>query len=406
LLDIAPTSLTWNTTQGGVDFSYKVSGADLPNDTTAMLYWASGKTEDTIIDIASNPIPITGHAVGDHGPIHVSAADFTQPPPAGAKYLLLKLDPDNKIDESDEKNNVLAITGPQNHCQPGEVFTNVGLPAVSLPIAVAKSTGLELAFDPFALNFTVQTPGPGIECIAQSNVGTLIASIRSTSTSETHAVGFSTATATLTLNNVGNLHWHTDGFEVRAGSAFGLPLPIPLGTWGPYDFDVNVATLGLTTNSDFETIVRSAEPYIHVQLSQQLFTPFTQVLVMEDPGKTDLLVTSPLGMRVGKINTGEILQEIPGSAYFASVPLVALVAPSGGVYQTQVRGTGSGSYTLVTALIDGQSIRASQTFTGSITAGLTAVYSTTLDPSAGKAQTRVELGQSLSDKGRQPALRY
>src|SRR5207247_9251576 len=42
--DIAPTSLTWNPLQGGVDFSYQVTGTDLPQDTTAALYWASGPT--------------------------------------------------------------------------------------------------------------------------------------------------------------------------------------------------------------------------------------------------------------------------------------------------------------------------------------------------------------------------
>jgi hypothetical protein len=283
----------------------------------------------------------------------------------------------------------------EEHCHPGDVFSNVGLPAVSLDIAVVKSTGLQLAFDPLGLNFTVLNPGPGVMCVAQSNVGTLVASIRNSATGETHAVGYSTAQATLALDDAGNVHWHTDGFEVRAGSVLGAPLPIPLGTWGPYDFDVNVATLGLTTDSDFETIVRSAEPYIHEQLSRQIFEPFTQVLVMEDPGQTDLLVTAPSGKQVGKTDTGAILQDVPGSAYFASVPLVAVVAPGGGTYQTQVRGTGSGSYTIVTALVHGQSVQASQTFTGPIMAGLTAVYTTTLDPAAGTVQTRFEVGQSL-----------
>src|SRR5262249_55462890 len=89
------------------------------------------------------------------------------------------------------------------------------------------------------------------------------------------------------------------------------------------------------------------------------------------------------------------VQDIPGSAYFSSVPLVAVVAPKVGRYETDVRGIGLGTYIVVTALVDGQTILMSQTVTGPTTSGLLTVYSTTCDPSTGSLQTSFDLGRSL-----------
>jgi hypothetical protein len=115
--DIVPTSLTWNTTQGGVDFSYEVTGADLPRDTTAALYWASGTTTADIIQSATvNTQTVNDKLVipaprGTAGIIHFDVSDLTQPPPA-ATYLLAVVDPNNLIDEgtAGEANNVLPLT--------------------------------------------------------------------------------------------------------------------------------------------------------------------------------------------------------------------------------------------------------------------------------------------------------
>jgi hypothetical protein len=111
--DIAPTSLTWNTTQSGVDFAYKVTGAPLPKDTTAMLYWASGTTTDTILEPATTPIPIPQTTPPDQiKTVHLAPADFPGGPAPGAKYLLAVVDPDNLVAESDETNNVVALALP------------------------------------------------------------------------------------------------------------------------------------------------------------------------------------------------------------------------------------------------------------------------------------------------------
>lgn len=106
IADIAPASLTWNTAQGGVDFSYQITGADLPQATTAAFYWATGTTfDDRIGDpVFSTPLE---QVAGTYGPVHVSAADLGTPPPE-ATHLLVVTDPDDLIAETDETNNVLA----------------------------------------------------------------------------------------------------------------------------------------------------------------------------------------------------------------------------------------------------------------------------------------------------------
>jgi hypothetical protein len=114
--DLAATPLTWNTTQGGVDFGYQVNDAALPKDTTAALYWASGTSEDTILEPAATPIPIPSSTpVGVPQTVHVAQQDLPGGPPPNAKYLLLELNPDKTVHESDEANdtnNVKAIPLP------------------------------------------------------------------------------------------------------------------------------------------------------------------------------------------------------------------------------------------------------------------------------------------------------
>jgi hypothetical protein len=107
--DLAATSLTWDTAQNGVDFGYQVNDAALPQDTSAAFYWASGTTEDTILEPAATPIPILSTTpVGQPQTIHVDQQDLQSAPP-DAKYLLAKLDPNNTIAESDETNNIAFV---------------------------------------------------------------------------------------------------------------------------------------------------------------------------------------------------------------------------------------------------------------------------------------------------------
>jgi hypothetical protein len=114
--DLAATSLTWDTARGRVDYAYTISGSDLPKGATGALYWSTdssfnqGKHQE--IDgtgfttaIQARTDPYTGHA---------DAATLGTPPDPSYKYLLLALNSDDAVTESDgpfasDKNDVRAI---------------------------------------------------------------------------------------------------------------------------------------------------------------------------------------------------------------------------------------------------------------------------------------------------------
>ena len=109
---VAATSLTWDTTNGGVDYRYAISNANLPQATTAALYWAPSAsfdpTQDTLISgsifttaTAAQTAPYTGN---------IDAATIGTPPP-GAQDLLFVVDPNNLISPADPSK-VAAITLP------------------------------------------------------------------------------------------------------------------------------------------------------------------------------------------------------------------------------------------------------------------------------------------------------
>ena len=109
LSEIAPTSLVWNTTGGGVDYSYQISGGALSEPTTIQLDWASGTTVNTII---GDPIvsTTTATAQGTYD-LHATPAQLGTPP-QGAKYLLLVTDPGNTLNNFDATKNVLSLELP------------------------------------------------------------------------------------------------------------------------------------------------------------------------------------------------------------------------------------------------------------------------------------------------------
>jgi Bacterial Ig-like domain (group 3) len=103
--DLVATALAWNTAQGGVDFSYEVQGSVLTQDTTAALYWASGTTTDTILEPAATPITISQSTpIAAVQTVHVPWQELQGGPPPDGKYLLLELNPDHSVIESDAAN--------------------------------------------------------------------------------------------------------------------------------------------------------------------------------------------------------------------------------------------------------------------------------------------------------------
>jgi hypothetical protein len=106
---VAPTSLTWDTDQGGVDFGYQVSNAALTKDTQVSLYWSSSSRFADVIGgpVYSRTIP-TGTQTGTYGPFNLPAATLGEPP-QGANYLLAVTDPQNVLGNFDASKNVAAI---------------------------------------------------------------------------------------------------------------------------------------------------------------------------------------------------------------------------------------------------------------------------------------------------------
>jgi hypothetical protein len=50
--EVLATSLTFDPKNGGVDYGYTISGADLPQPTTVDLYWANGTTNGILTTVA------------------------------------------------------------------------------------------------------------------------------------------------------------------------------------------------------------------------------------------------------------------------------------------------------------------------------------------------------------------
>jgi choice-of-anchor C domain-containing protein len=138
--DLAATSLTWDTAQGGVDFGYSVKDAALTQDTIAALYWASGTTEDTILEPATAPIPVPKTIPVDQAQTgHVAQRDI-QSRPSGAQDLLLVVNPSgpNHVQESDESNDQNNVAPLKVH-SPSEVLDGAVVPNVQGGVEMVAS---------------------------------------------------------------------------------------------------------------------------------------------------------------------------------------------------------------------------------------------------------------------------
>jgi len=111
--DLAVQSLSWLI--GGIlSIDYKNQGAPLTASASGALYWADGTDVADELPheppIFTFPIPCGSGAAGLMQ-VQVPASTFGSPP-AGATYVLVVLDPDNLIVESDKANNVSAAALP------------------------------------------------------------------------------------------------------------------------------------------------------------------------------------------------------------------------------------------------------------------------------------------------------
>jgi len=326
-------------------------------------------------------------------------------------------------------------------CRPGDQF-NVNLAASSftLPPIPPKLALPTIKLDVFNATFTVQAPSSsdqGAICSASGNTDTNGGVPTRGRTIEvgpfpflTVPIAFATVQVTVTLfktapssvalgapppddSRIGTiftgahnvwlnthnssdevLEWYTPGFKTFLLNPLGSPIQIR--DTGPLEDWVDIPNASGTA---FTSIVNQAEQLIESTNSVIVFRreiiPYLPLLAILDPGQTSLLVTDPSGNQTGVTANGTTLQSIPGSAYFPSVPVVLIAAPSVGTYETQVQGLTSGNYQLITALLNQDQVLAQQSFAGPISPGLVVDYASTLGPSGSSLSTTLVLGRSL-----------
>ena len=107
--DLIASSLAWNKTVGGIDFAYSAVSGPLSMASAAKLFWANGTTIANILSstpIFTQTIPIGFN--GNSAPIRVPGT-LLRNAPNGTTHLLLVIDRDNLVAESNEANNVIAL---------------------------------------------------------------------------------------------------------------------------------------------------------------------------------------------------------------------------------------------------------------------------------------------------------
>jgi hypothetical protein len=283
------------------------------------------------------------------------------------------------------------------------LFHNVLLQEINLPFTlpavplIKALTPLNLNFAPLLVDFNVLPVQSGALASIQSDVGSLVMSVGIQNVGPNVVFGYSVGQASLTVFGGPTPHitWHTDRFHARARGVPPLPDSFPFAyDFGPFTIDVSLAQLGLTLATSLETTVRVSEQYFHDDLSKHL--PYVSwvldtLLVLNDPGSTELLVTDSEGRRTGQQADGTFVSEIPFSAYLPDAPLVLVFAPQPSNYVTEVRGRAAGNYSFVTARASNLATYSDiQDFSGTLEVGQSTLYSTVIDPENGSQTSIVQ----------------
>jgi hypothetical protein len=403
-------------TPGEVTFGYTITGM-LPQQTVAALYWAPTTTFDASVDTLAYSA-MTGTSDGTTR-LLVDPSELLAQPPAGTRDLLTVVDPGNLIAETNETNNVAALS----LISPGSSFpVNLKGDTINLPPLqkgptsdVTQFFDFTVTLEPYTATFTEQTPteatalGEAVGStgdtprtvdvqakIVSTNVTTppvsiginttvtvtLYATAPASAPPPDHVSSAATGAKNVWLNypyTPGDrvLEWSTPGFTTAAGN---VNTTGPLVEW----LDLNKEVPGDTALTPFETLVNDAEQVIEARnqviVFQQLASQFAVIL---DPGNTSLLTTDPAGALTGVMPDGSVVANIPLSVYLPTLPAVFIIDPGAGSYTTQVRGLSAGSYDVVTSLVSPSKVVAQSTVNGSLGEGQTIGYSLDLQPTAG-----------------------
>jgi probable HAF family extracellular repeat protein len=429
ITDLVAVSLTWNNATGELDAGYRVDNAGLPTATTAKLFWANGPSKTDIL----SPTPIFTHtipagATGSGPPVHVPVSVFSAPP-SGASYVLLVLDYDDAVGESDERNNVLGVPVP---CPIGYMFPVSLMPLDDqlprqLKVGDPRLIQLTVELAPITLQFHVVQPTEtgaickvsteghrdmNLKCyMAGAPVGTiriadLFAHVTLTLFEDSVAPAYDAECSGahgcyLNAHMPGHhvVQWFNPGFQI---TPVGLVADVPfLGNpkhTEPLEVWVDIENRGLTLQMPFETIMDQVEQFIEAQNQWRVYYRrafwHDAVLTIIDPGRTELLVTSPTGEQTGRMDDGTIDHRIPFSAYFSQVPLVVVMDAEAGDYTTLVRGVEDSDYDLISMFGDFASITTQQDFHGHVAVAQTATHSSIVPPKL--EIKRTDVGYAIS----------
>ena len=126
--------------------------------------------------------------------------------------------------------------------------------------------------------------------------------------------------------------------------------------------------------------------------------PNIKLLLFQLFSPADILVTDPQGRRVGAYNGSE-LNEIPGAFYAGPTALVEYLTipnPISGEYTVRVRGTGSGTYELISSYLEEGSSDDLSRF-GAATRNSVTDYRIVLDENEGALEPQVTIQSMLAD---------
>ena len=147
---ISPTSLSWNITVGGIDFSFAVQHAPTAAATVVNLYWAAGTSSASIMGGLSRPafsfLVGAGTTSGTYGPLHVSPA-VLGPPPGRAAYLLEVTDPANVLGGFSDATNVLALAAQPDIAMTRATTTDAETVTVNYQVTNANINDQPIGFE-------------------------------------------------------------------------------------------------------------------------------------------------------------------------------------------------------------------------------------------------------------------
>lgn len=346
-------------TGGDVSFDYKVVGrngnstytnAELANISESIIY-SGTSTNETIVHNGVTYSKATNLTVGGGhflGYSHIINCPLV---PWHTSTASVELDLQFNTDRE------------ECDCVNGSVVKDVTLPEIEFDLDEVKGISFQMVFDSVDLDFTVYEPvEDGEICRAISEVGTLPVRfpvhIRLPGGAISdykhklfdYQIGSSTTFAIVSLFGGVEpyVRWSSPGFAIRLVTPDAYS-DVELFTFIPDPVEIPLGEIGADVDQCFEEILRRVEPHLHEKLSKKWFgyVPYlVDLLIIADPGQTNLLVKDREGQRVGVDENRAVLSEIPGSLYIPEYPVVIIPFPSDTSYFVQVTGVEGGEYSI------------------------------------------------------------